>query len=810
MPPPTLMVVNCKSAGNYTVHKLLNGTTLDPSQDGDTIPDSKFSTSSDWERTNQLVEFLGKRYLVTTVGIRERDAGGDGNWGLVYTPNQTIGQSGLAQSGLHVGYSKSGTAYMVWWYGSTSNSVRAVTTSDGVNYSETEAMSSISTADYAGRAFIFGDLAFWAVAEANDGDLICYYNLTTGSTKQWTTTTIDTITLPASGVRQNDFTVLNDTLFMTLLNSSNHPMLYRFESDNWINPRGDGVTIVGLSHAVQGRIAIFPNPSNDSLIALLPRTTGQPARAYEITNVLTGQSAAASNVSVATTFETLFPAGNSYAFTKYVDTTAPASPVVYFWSQDGGTDAGTYDCYQWNGTGSAVTLVGSGVTGSNHALPHSDTGGQDRIPSAPAARPHFVDLPTQTVGGRRRYFRVYGTGADLTLQQAHSADQHAPSTVSTLVASSIQLEDNIDVTGLVGNANESTLEGLSPSAGDAYVLTALDGDRTLTPGGLTGLIPGDIVQYNGSAWTLARQSVNVDDSLLAYWKFDGDGTDRGPVGDDLSLTGSVPFVSGLFDQAADFPGTNGNYWDVAAADADLDFNQGFKPFTISLWVNTDTVASSALLNKGSFGTSGWDLEFNGSGDLTFAGSGGGDPPSATAAAAISAGAGWQHVVVVCYGSYDIEIFVDGSSAATDTGTTAWTSGESVPLRFGNSSTNVLPFDGQMDDVAIWSRSLSSAEITALYNSGNGRELGVPDFGTHATLNSTTALISPYTDGTDDGKTASFNGKSLNGTALTAPSNTTSQIVVTPDDGASLWSYVHDTSTDSLSAGDVHTVMLDPV
>ena len=48
---------------------------------------------------------------------------------------------------------------------------------------------------------------------------------------------------------------------------------------------------------------------------------------------------------------------------------------------------------------------------------------------------------------------------------------------------------------------------------------------------------------------------------------------------------------------------------------------------------------------------------------------------------------------------------------------------------GNAQGNhVLNFDGNMDEVAIWTKVLSAAEVTAIYNSGNGVDLtnGIPD------------------------------------------------------------------------------------
>ena len=54
---------------------------------------------------------------------------------------------------------------------------------------------------------------------------------------------------------------------------------------------------------------------------------------------------------------------------------------------------------------------------------------------------------------------------------------------------------NVDVLGLVGNLAALTIEGLSPSEGDAYVVSTANG-----AGALTSAVLGDIWQYVSAAW----------------------------------------------------------------------------------------------------------------------------------------------------------------------------------------------------------------------------------------------------------------------------------------------------------------------
>lgn len=64
------------------------------------------------------------------------------------------------------------------------------------------------------------------------------------------------------------------------------------------------------------------------------------------------------------------------------------------------------------------------------------------------------------------------------------------------IASGLQWRKPASVMGLVGNLNVASLNGLSPNAGDAYVVTD---SGTLTRGSV-GVVAGDIVQDDGTNW----------------------------------------------------------------------------------------------------------------------------------------------------------------------------------------------------------------------------------------------------------------------------------------------------------------------
>ncbi|MBI2557708.1 hypothetical protein HYW20_00130 [Candidatus Woesearchaeota archaeon] len=85
---------------------------------------------------------------------------------------------------------------------------------------------------------------------------------------------------------------------------------------------------------------------------------------------------------------------------------------------------------------------------------------------------------------------------------------------------------------------------------------------------------------------------------------------------------------------------------------------------------------------------------------------------------------WQHVAVTWDGSAtasNVHIYVNGqevSYESTTNGVDALQVSEAHPIIIGNKLTAERTFNGTIDEVAIWNRSLSSAEIKELYARGN--------------------------------------------------------------------------------------------
>jgi hypothetical protein len=120
----------------------------------------------------------------------------------------------------------------------------------------------------------------------------------------------------------------------------------------------------------------------------------------------------------------------------------------------------------------------------------------------------------------------------------------------------------------------------------------------------------------------------------------------------------------------------------------------------------------------------------------------GNTTTLTGTTALSDGV-WYHIVCVFTASTRMEIFLDGvSEASSTTSIPASISDEAIEFRIGSTvvSSTTRYCDGLIDEVGIWSKALTSGEVTDLHNSGSGLAYFAPaDIKNNSTL--TTSLVS---------------------------------------------------------------------
>jgi len=152
----------------------------------------------------------------------------------------------------------------------------------------------------------------------------------------------------------------------------------------------------------------------------------------------------------------------------------------------------------------------------------------------------------------------------------------------------------------------------------------------------------------------------------------------------------------------------------------------YSSFTISAWVNIESVVAlkynSIVSNSNSNGYYGWNL-FAGQTVTPYIGfhlvkndgsDNGGVYPTGFSLTT------WYHVVAVVNGTASLKLYVNGVLNATDDTIIAPTYASTERVYMGRNYRTTSPFvyfDGIVDDVQIYDKALSQAEITALYNLG---------------------------------------------------------------------------------------------
>lgn len=213
------------------------------------------------------------------------------------------------------------------------------------------------------------------------------------------------------------------------------------------------------------------------------------------------------------------------------------------------------------------------------------------------------------------------------------------------------------------NTVTSSTRPASPTAGEAYFETDTN----------------KIVVYNGSSWT------------------------------EIVSDGTLSSFSNAY--SVDFDGTN----DYATATLGSQVFDG--DFAISFWFNADTAPTyTTLIQSGS--NSGYNdgfriYRYSDTALAFWKGQGGYSDIFGNIGT--TATGSWHHIVVTRSGTTST-FYLNGSSIDTGTDSQSYTS-----TAFQMSFTT-YPFDGMMDEVALWDSALSSANVNSIYNSGTPADI----------------------------------------------------------------------------------------
>jgi gliding motility-associated-like protein len=218
---------------------------------------------------------------------------------------------------------------------------------------------------------------------------------------------------------------------------------------------------------------------------------------------------------------------------------------------------------------------------------------------------------------------------------------------------------------------------------------------------------------------------NLQKGLMGWWPFNANARDESGSENHGTVSG-VTLSSDRFgktQRAYSFDGIN-DFIEIGDPTINsLDFLG--QPFTLSTWVNTTSSRMGPLLCKSNGGnTVSGDyhltIDSNLSSKTQFAVSrGGGSGAGVNTIAAVNNG-NWNHVVAVFNSTASMPTYLNSvvSTSCFGCTSTPQTLGNSTtPLFFGKYDKYKWFLKGIMDDVAIWNRALSAAEVKTLNNIG---------------------------------------------------------------------------------------------
>ncbi|MBD3365719.1 hypothetical protein GF360_00005, partial [candidate division WWE3 bacterium] len=221
-------------------------------------------------------------------------------------------------------------------------------------------------------------------------------------------------------------------------------------------------------------------------------------------------------------------------------------------------------------------------------------------------------------------------------------------------------------------------------------------------------------------------TASLSDGLVGYWKMDDDSwADSSGNGNDGTGYNGVTTAAGKFGDGGSFDGVD-DYVEIGDTDV-LSFGNGSidTAFSISTWIKMDNAAQFRLPSK--YGTSSgqeYGLFTNASGKLGFYLY---DSSSyigiLTTEALTSYEGSWTHVSAKYDGtqtSSAMSLYINGKQATTEesnSGTYIAMSNTSSPFLMGKYYTSYG--NGSIDEVRIYNRALSPAEVRALYEYAPG-------------------------------------------------------------------------------------------
>lgn len=204
----------------------------------------------------------------------------------------------------------------------------------------------------------------------------------------------------------------------------------------------------------------------------------------------------------------------------------------------------------------------------------------------------------------------------------------------------------------------------------------------------------------------------LTDNLISYYKLDeSSGNASDSVGSNtLTNRGTTGYSSGKINNGAVFDGTNNKRLDISNG---LEYKTA-DDRTWSFWVNPSGLTAGYFIDNVGTTNDIRMIVYPETNKITLFANGN----TKSTATTVSTG-NWYHIVVTKSGT-TYELYMNGSSQGTVS--------QGSLTYYSDAFSLGAPFDGYgsltngtIDEVGIWSRALTSGEVTSLYNSGSGNQ-----------------------------------------------------------------------------------------
>ncbi len=215
----------------------------------------------------------------------------------------------------------------------------------------------------------------------------------------------------------------------------------------------------------------------------------------------------------------------------------------------------------------------------------------------------------------------------------------------------------------------------------------------------------------------------IGQGLTGYWKLDSDLADESPTAADGTFVGTAPvaYAAGRFGTGIELDGIDQHVVINSVPVETFDFGTGTGgtgSVTISAWFKTgpwDGTAWQAIIAKGEL--TNWRLaRSNGTNNLDYAGGSAG-----IVSGNVNDGE-WHHVVAITEAGVSTRLWVDGVLVSTGAAPTLGTGNGKAMMIGNNPERDTRSWKGSLDDIAVWDRPLTPAEIASLWNNGTGASL----------------------------------------------------------------------------------------